>query len=274
MLPEYVSGQYPGSVDDRTVDQQLQPSLFEFDEPHVDNPKIYLKSGWYGIGSLAELSFTGGSAINGSGGDIVLSSNLDVVGSFKKGSEIVDRTITKVSDITNASNTTQTLPTSVNNEPSRCFLRTGSGSGKLIINTQTGEKIKYDGQEVETIEFDDIPEAGITLSPFGGDWIVQNTIGCELGYYGSALEVIYTKRLIGNLDSDAATNIAHGISDYTKITEAYVAAGTGSQFNLYSYGTSPSDAYLTNYNATNFNFYEVSSDYHGDPYRIVFKYYK
>jgi len=79
---DYVSGNYPHSVDDRTAHEGQRPSFFDFDDPFGTDPMINLKDGWHGFGSLTEIAFTSGGSVIGSGTSIYLTSNVDITGSL------------------------------------------------------------------------------------------------------------------------------------------------------------------------------------------------
>lgn len=179
-------------------------------------------------------------------------------------------TIVTISDSTN-----QTVVIDTTANYPMMIQRTGSGSGKLIVSAPSGSKIKHQGLEIDSLEFE-VGDSGVELFPLGGDLYVKSVIGCELLNINSTIEVVYTKIFTGTLDNDSETTITHGV-DFDKIISANMMSYDDNS-QAYLIATPYYSAFSNNANtyqiqSTNIRFNGSGSYHQGNNYRVAIKYY-
>ena len=108
------------------------------------------------------------------------------------------------------------------------------------------------------------------------DWIAQCSF--EYATIDGTLTKVYTKYLTGTLDSDALTNIAHGVSNVDKILfiSAICWDDGNNVYRVYTNWTTQSvnDQFQLNFDSTNVNIGSVGADLQGNNYRLMIKYYE
>lgn len=181
-----------------------------------------------------------------------------------------------VVEITDATDKTEILgDATIANSPVM-IQRTGSGSGKLIVQCSGTNVVRHKGLEVSSLEFE-IEDSGVELYPSGGYWYVKSTIGCELWNVNSTIEAVYEKFLSGTLDSDSSSGVIHNIDNIDKIVSTNIMAwnSTDSYYGIADIYNSASSSYAIIYriSETTVDFGAVGSVYQGNAYRVSIKYY-
>lgn len=252
-----------GAVDESSTFEGLFPfEAFEFDNPDEDTtPMLTLKSPW-SLNLTSVIQYTSrGNIMN------VKSTGSDYTITDSDGYEFV-RVTTAATDVT------ITLPTASDNEDRVIgFLKDDSGSGKLTIDGEGTEKIHACEQNQNTLDFE-LEDSGCYLLCDGTQWYVVRTIGCELWDIGGTIEAVYSKYFSGTTDNDNNTTFTHGISDVDKVVyaKALLYNSATSSYDIDQNATATS-TFSAEIDSTNIIMQPVDSDFQGQNYRVIVRYY-
>jgi hypothetical protein len=171
---------------------------------------------------------------------------------------------------------TVTLPTAADNlDREITVLKADSGTNYLILDGESTETIDYLGVQQTTITVE-LQGRGLKVKSNGASWDVVEVIGAEIKDINSTLEMIYENVYLGVLDNDTQTDITHNISDFDKIIEGNVFAkhaSVGYFIHEQFLGSIAADTILSRITSTTLIIYSVGTQYQGNNYRAVLKYY-